>query len=104
MSETSAPEWREAPTVPAMQSADVTIRAATIGDLEPIKANESMLTARGEGVARTLIVETSSTDQYADTRRFYAGLGYDEEARIRSFYGPDDDKIVFWKSLVADPS
>ena len=65
---------------------------------------ESMLRARGDDVARTLIVETSSTSQYDDTRRFYAGLGYDEEARIRAFYGPEDDKIVFWKSLVTDTS
>ncbi len=60
---------------------------------------ENELGQRGEQVARTLVVETSSTDQYALTRKFYAGLGYDEEARIRQFYGPDDDKIVFWKAL-----
>ena len=62
---------------------------------------ETELTARGSDVARVLVVETSSTDQYARTRDFYRGLGYDEEARIRQFYGPDDDKVVFWKSLVA---
>ena len=60
---------------------------------------ETELTQRGEDHARTLIVETSSTDQYARTRQFYLGLGYDEEACIRDFYGPDDHKIVFWKRL-----
>lgn len=60
---------------------------------------EAELTQRGEQHARTLIVETSSTDQYARTREFYRGLGYDEEARIRDFYGPDDHKVTFWKSL-----
>jgi len=48
-----------------------------------------------------LIVETSSTDQYARTRAFYRQHHYDEEARIRDFYGPEDHKIVFWKSLEA---
>lgn len=57
------------------------------------------LTTLGDGHARTLVVETSSTDQYARTRVFYAGIGYTEEARIREFYGPDDHKIVFWKKL-----
>ena len=36
---------------------------------------------------------------YARTRAFYRHHGFDEEARIRQFYGPDDDKVVFWKSL-----
>lgn len=60
---------------------------------------EQRLRARGEAVARTLIVETSSTARYERTRGFYRQLGYDEEARIRQFYGPQDDKIVFWKAL-----
>ena len=60
---------------------------------------EAELRQRGDDEARTLIVETSSTDQYARTRQFYETLGYDEEARIREFYGPDDNKVVFWKSL-----
>lgn len=61
---------------------------------------EDTLRGRGEEVACTLVVETSSTVQYERTRAFYRKLGYDEEARIRRFYGPNDDKIVFWKSLV----
>lgn len=60
---------------------------------------EKTLCGRGSDAARTLVVETSSTEQYARTRQFYRGLGYDEEARIRQFYGPNDDKIVFWKCL-----
>ena len=60
---------------------------------------EAELGSRGEGVARTLIVETSSTDEYAGARSFYAGLGYGEEATIREFYGPEDHKVVFWKQL-----
>lgn len=61
---------------------------------------EAALRQLGDTIARTLVVETSSTDQYATARQFYVDLGYDEEARIRDFYGPDDNKVVFWKSLV----
>lgn len=60
---------------------------------------ETALRALGEQQARVLIVETSSTDQYSLAREFYVKLGYDEEARIREFYGPGDNKVVFWKSL-----
>ncbi len=51
-----------------------------------------------EGV-RILLVETSGTDAFTRTRRFYSGLGYTEEARIREYYGVGDDKIVFHKYL-----
>lgn len=61
---------------------------------------EAELVAKGDDEARVLVVETSSTDQYSLTREFYAKLGYDEEARIRQFYGPEDAKVVFWKSLI----
>ena len=48
---------------------------------------------------RVLIVETSGTDGFAGTRAFYHSIGYTEEARIREFWAPGDDKIVFWKAL-----
>lgn len=53
--------------------------------------------------ARVLIIETSSTDQYAATRGFYRHHGFDQEAVIREFYGPNDHKVTFWKSLVDRP-
>ncbi len=62
---------------------------------------EQTLRARGTDHARTLIVETSSTDQYARTRDFYRKQGFTQEATIRQFYGPEDHKVVFWKSLLA---
>lgn len=63
---------------------------------------EDELRGRGGDIARTLIVETSSTEKYQRTRQFYASIGYVEEARVRQFYGPDDHKVTFWKSLVSD--
>jgi GNAT superfamily N-acetyltransferase len=60
---------------------------------------EQTLRELGDTQARVLIVETSSTDGYEQARSFYAKHGFVEEARIRQFYGPADDKVVFWKSL-----
>ena len=62
---------------------------------------EATVRELGEQVARILLVETSSLDRFTLTRQFYRNHGYDEEARIREFYGPGDDKVVFWKSLYA---
>ena len=60
---------------------------------------EDALRRRGDEVARVLIVETSSLERFAPTREFYRKHGYDQEARIREFYGPGDHKVVFWKML-----
>ena len=60
---------------------------------------EHHLKKEGPEVAQVLIAETSSTDQYTRTRDFYPKQGYVEAARIRRFYGPDDDKVVYWKML-----
>lgn len=49
---------------------------------------EGELRSRGEQAARVLIVETSSLDGYEQARRFYRKHGFDEEARVRDFYGP----------------
>jgi ribosomal protein S18 acetylase RimI-like enzyme len=59
---------------------------------------ENVLRLAGE---RVLIIETSSVESFEPTRAFYQKLGYTEEARIREFYGPHDDKVVFWKALYA---
>jgi ribosomal protein S18 acetylase RimI-like enzyme len=57
---------------------------------------EKMLTERGE---RILLVETSGLESFEYVRAFYRQNGYEEEARIREFYKPGDDKIVFRKVL-----
>lgn len=65
-----------------------------------VETVESALRVLGEDEARVLIVETSGLPSFVETRAFYQDCGFDEEARIRQYYGPDDDKVVFWKSLV----
>lgn len=60
---------------------------------------EAHLRALGPGQARVLLVDTSSTDQYAGARRFYLARGFVEEARVREFYGEGDDKVTFWKRI-----
>jgi ribosomal protein S18 acetylase RimI-like enzyme len=47
--------------------------------------------------ARLIIVETSSRADYAATRAFYQRRGYSEAARLRDFYAPGDDRIIFIK-------
>lgn len=49
--------------------------------------------------ARMLIVETSGTEGFESTRRFYTKSGFVEVARIPNFYDAGDDKIIFSKLL-----
>ncbi len=60
---------------------------------------ENALRSRGE---RLLLVETSGLPKYARARAFYTKCGFEPEARIRDFYAPGDDKVVFRKVLNAD--
>lgn len=48
---------------------------------------------------RILIVDTSGTAEFTQTREFYRKNGYAEEARIREFWAPGDDKVTFRKAL-----
>lgn len=61
-----------------------------------VSALAARLKAQGN---RVLLVETSSFDDYAGARAFYAGQGFVEEARIRDFYQAGEDKIIFWRRL-----
>ncbi|MEM6610126.1 MAG: GNAT family N-acetyltransferase [Pseudomonadota bacterium] len=61
-----------------------------------VHAAEQHLKDKGQ---RILIVETSGTDAFALTRKFYAQNGYEEEARIRDFWADGDDKVIFRKAL-----
>lgn len=55
---------------------------------------ESQLSGTG---GRLLLVETSGLPDFERTRQFYLKNGYVIEARIREFYAPGEDKIVFRK-------
>lgn len=63
---------------------------------ELVRSLEEHLCAQRQ---RILIVDTSSTPDYDRARAFYRNNGYADEARIRDFWGPGDDKVTFWKRL-----
>jgi ribosomal protein S18 acetylase RimI-like enzyme len=46
---------------------------------------------------RLVIAETSSTEKYLPTRRFYESLGYVNEGMIKDFYTPGDGRVFFVK-------
>jgi ribosomal protein S18 acetylase RimI-like enzyme len=52
-----------------------------------------------ERQARMLVVETSGRDAYEATRRFYGARGYQVTARLRDFYAPADDRVVYTRYL-----
>ena len=53
--------------------------------------------------ARMLVVETSSRSEYAPTRAFYERRGYAVAARVREFYAPGDDRIIYTKKFNRKP-
>jgi ribosomal protein S18 acetylase RimI-like enzyme len=57
---------------------------------------ERAIAARGGG---RLYIETSSRPDYDRPRRFYRRAGYRQVARLRGFYAPRDDKIMFCKDI-----
>jgi len=57
---------------------------------------EDVLRTSGQ---RILLVETSGLPEYERTRAFYARCDYEAEARIRDFYAPGDDMVLFRKAL-----
>jgi ribosomal protein S18 acetylase RimI-like enzyme len=52
-----------------------------------------------EDGGRILIAETSGTAHYEPTRKFYIGMGYQDEAVIKDFYSPGDDLVIFVKRV-----
>jgi D-alanine-D-alanine ligase len=61
-----------------------------------LKKNEELIAAQG---GRGIWVETSGQKKYQPTRDFYTHNNYHEEAVLRDFYGPGDDKYIFVKRL-----
>ena len=70
---------------------------------------------RGKGIGKVLIeetckhikelggtnvyAETSGTDHYIPTQKFYLSNGFEMEARIKDFYRKDDDKLIYTRHL-----
>jgi D-alanine-D-alanine ligase len=54
---------------------------------------------RAEG-GRLLVAETAGRPRYEPTRAFYQRCGFREEARLRDFYAPGDDKLLYVRRLV----
>lgn len=60
------------------------------------RALEDHLRAIGGRLVR---VETSSRGEYGAAQRLYPALGYVEAARLRDFYSPGDDLVIFCRWL-----
>ncbi|HEY4760124.1 MAG TPA: GNAT family N-acetyltransferase [Thermoguttaceae bacterium] len=61
--------------------------------------SEKLVRAAG---GRKIYIETSNRNQYAPTRKFYLRCGYRQEALLKDFYAPGDDKVIYAKSLIGD--
>jgi D-alanine-D-alanine ligase len=52
-----------------------------------------------EAGGRQVYIETSNRHHYAPTRGFYLRCGYRQEALLKDFYAPEDDKVIYVKGL-----
>ncbi|MCU0490490.1 MAG: GNAT family N-acetyltransferase [Chloroflexaceae bacterium] len=52
-----------------------------------------------ESGQRVLLVETSGSEDFALTRKFYTKCGYEQEARVRDYYAAGEDMVLFRKVL-----
>jgi ribosomal protein S18 acetylase RimI-like enzyme len=59
---------------------------------------ESRVRAAGGG---QIYIDTSGKEQYARTRAFYERSGFRCEARLKDFYAPGDDRVIYAKPLTA---
>jgi ribosomal protein S18 acetylase RimI-like enzyme len=44
-------------------------------------------------------IETSSQESYGKTGGFYERLGFSVDGRLRDFYAPGDDLLIFYRRL-----
>jgi ribosomal protein S18 acetylase RimI-like enzyme len=61
-----------------------------------LKFAEEEIVRRGGNL---LLVETSSQEAYGGTVHFYERTGYELAGKIKDYYSPDDDKLIFAKRL-----
>ncbi len=76
-------------------AADRTVKRRGVGRAL-MEQSEKDVAALG---GRLLVVETSGKTEYAPTRAFYEGIGYDKAAVITDFYADGDDLVVYTKKL-----
>jgi len=63
-----------------------------------LKFAEEEIVRRG---GKMLLVETSSQETYGGTIQFYEKTGYVLVGKIKEYYKPGDDKLIFMKKLSA---
>src|SRR6476660_3857857 len=61
-----------------------------------LKFTEEEIARRG---GQMLLVETSSQETYGGTIQFYEKTGYELVGKIKEYYKPGDDKLIFAKKL-----
>src|SRR2546421_9615468 len=61
-----------------------------------MKFTEEEIVRRG---GRLLLIETSSQETYGGTIQFYERTGYELVGKIKDYYKPGDDKLIFVKRL-----
>ena len=61
-----------------------------------MKKTEELIHAAG---GQRVYIETSSRHPYAPTRGFYLRCGYHQDALLKDFYAPGDDKVIYVKEL-----
>src|SRR5205814_4896070 len=61
-----------------------------------LKFAEEEIVRRG---GKMLLVETSSQETYGGTIQFYEKTGYELVGKIKEYYKPGDDKLIFAKRL-----
>jgi ribosomal protein S18 acetylase RimI-like enzyme len=78
-------------------AADPALRGRGVGAFLLEEVERRLRAAR----ARLVVVETPSRPEYDPARRRYGASGYAEAARLRDYYAPGDDRIIFTKRLGA---
>jgi len=74
---------------------DKSLHGRKIGRQLLDKTEELIFAAGG----RQVYAETSGRPLYAPTRAFYIRCDYTEDAVLKNFYAPGDDKVIFGKVL-----
>ena len=74
---------------------DKAMHGRKVGRLLLERTEELIREARG----RQVYIETSNRHHYAPTRGFYLRCGYTQDALLKDFYAPGDDKVIYVKGL-----